>query len=79
MSEIPEICFDLAKRIFAIEKRLGMAKTKKVAQSNQTNQTQQTMQSNDLDAPLCSDCGVAMTRTGACYSCSQCGAAGGCG
>jgi ribonucleoside-diphosphate reductase alpha chain len=31
------------------------------------------------DAPPCIDCGVIMTRAGACYVCPCCGQSGGCG
>jgi len=31
------------------------------------------------DAPSCSGCGAIMKRSGACYSCDNCGAQGGCG
>jgi ribonucleoside-diphosphate reductase alpha chain len=31
------------------------------------------------DAPPCMECGAMMVRTGACYSCRNCGANGGCG
>ena len=31
------------------------------------------------DAPPCSECGMIMTRTGACYRCTNCGATSGCG
>lgn len=31
------------------------------------------------DGEMCPDCGITMTRTGACYTCPQCGKAGGCG
>ena len=32
-----------------------------------------------LDAPSCSNCGSIMVRSGACYSCTNCGATSGCG
>jgi ribonucleoside-diphosphate reductase alpha chain len=30
------------------------------------------------DAPLCMSCGVAMTRAGSCYVCTECGTTSGC-
>ncbi len=33
---------------------------------------------NQLDAPLCSDCGHMMVRNGSCYRCFNCGATSGC-
>lgn len=31
------------------------------------------------DGEICTDCGAIMVRTGACYTCPECGKAGGCG
>jgi len=33
---------------------------------------------NQMDAPLCSDCGMIMVRNGACYKCLNCGGTSGC-
>ena len=33
---------------------------------------------NQLDAPLCSNCGMVMVRNGSCYKCLNCGATSGC-
>lgn len=85
MSQIPDMCFDLAKRIYAIEKKLGMTKPAGDAVKSPQKPPTASMPVNegkpagDPDAPLCSDCGMMMTRTGVCYSCPACGAAGGCG
>jgi ribonucleoside-diphosphate reductase alpha chain len=35
--------------------------------------------SPQLDAPSCSNCGSIMFRSGACYSCANCGNTSGCG
>ncbi len=34
---------------------------------------------NQEDAPLCSTCGAITVRSGACYTCTQCGSSSGCG
>ena len=33
---------------------------------------------NQLDAPLCPECGHVMVRNGSCYRCFNCGATSGC-
>ncbi len=33
---------------------------------------------NDVDAPICSECGSFMTRNGSCYRCQNCGSTSGC-
>ncbi len=33
---------------------------------------------NDVDAPICPDCGSFMTRSGACHRCMECGSTSGC-
>jgi ribonucleoside-diphosphate reductase alpha chain len=33
---------------------------------------------NDVDAPICPECGSFMTRNGACHRCSECGSTSGC-
>jgi ribonucleoside-diphosphate reductase alpha chain len=38
----------------------------------------QTAFQNQMDAPLCSDCGMIMVRNGACYKCLNCGGTSGC-
>jgi ribonucleoside-diphosphate reductase alpha chain len=40
---------------------------------------ERTMYQKHSDAPLCLNCGMLMTRAGACYKCDNCGASGGCG
>jgi ribonucleoside-diphosphate reductase alpha chain len=39
----------------------------------------QTTFANQEDAPPCSNCGSITVRSGACYSCPNCGATSGCG
>jgi len=39
---------------------------------------EQVLAPRTVDAPLCMTCGVAMTRAGSCFVCSECGTTSGC-
>ena len=48
-------------------------------QAEGTKKTTESSFQNQADAPACSNCGSITVRSGACYSCPNCGSTSGCG
>ena len=76
LEKLISLQFDQAKRIFRIEEKLGISKKKPLKVEEKKEVKKKKL---DKNAPPCSSCGNIMTKSGACYTCSFCGEAGGCG
>jgi len=58
-------------------KPAGAGKPAQTGMAGEAGKKQAAFQ-NQMDAPLCSDCGMIMVRNGACYKCLNCGGTSGC-